>query len=334
MCRIRPVQRTPSFGRSRASEHLSPVATASPGGWRSKAGSCMSRTSSPTRTTRCPRLWRPGDAPCLGVPLLRDSEPIGIIGLSGSGSSRSPSGRSSWCAPLPTRRSSRWRMRGCSANCRPARATSKNCSNTRPRPATCSRSSAARPPMCNRCWTQWSKRPSRLCGADTGAITIREGEVYRYVASSTRLQRTPSFGRPCASEPLSPVATASPGGWRSKAGSCMSRTSALTRTTRCPRLWRPGDAPCLGCRCCARGPCSARLLSRGSGSSRSPSGRSNWCAPLPTRRSSRWRTRGCSANCRPARATSKNRSNTRPRPATCSTSSAARPPMCNRCWTR
>jgi very-short-patch-repair endonuclease len=30
----------------------------------------------------------------------------------------------------------------------------------------------------------------------------------------------------------------------------------------------------------------------------------------------------------------KDRANTRPRPATCSTSSAARPPMCSRCWTR
>jgi hypothetical protein len=31
--------------------------------------------------------------------------------------------------------------------------------DTRPRPATCSTSSAARPPMCNRCWTQLPKRP-------------------------------------------------------------------------------------------------------------------------------------------------------------------------------
>jgi GAF domain-containing protein len=34
--------------------------------------------------------------------------------------SRTPSGRSNWCAPSPTRRSSQSRMRGCSANCRPA----------------------------------------------------------------------------------------------------------------------------------------------------------------------------------------------------------------------
>ena len=33
-----------------------------------------------------------------------------------------------------------------------------------------------------------------------------------------------------------------------------------TRISQFPRLWRPGDAPCLGCRCCARGPCSARSI--------------------------------------------------------------------------
>ena len=38
---------------------------------------------------------------------------------------------------------------------RPARASSRNRSNTRPQRAMCSGSSAARPPMCNRCWTQW-----------------------------------------------------------------------------------------------------------------------------------------------------------------------------------
>jgi len=150
---------------------------------------------------------------------------------------------------------------------------------------------------------------ARLCGADGGGITIREGEVYRYVAATQAVaadaefwetlrqrtivpgrdsvaarvlldgrvvhvadirarpprQRIPSSGRPCASEPSSPVATASPGGWRSEAGSCKSPTSAPTRTTRIPRLWRPGYAPPLECRCCARGRCSARLISRGSG---------------------------------------------------------------------
>ena len=40
----------------------------------------------------------------LGVPLLREGEPSASLRSPASGSSRSPSGRSSWCAPLPTRR--------------------------------------------------------------------------------------------------------------------------------------------------------------------------------------------------------------------------------------
>jgi GAF domain-containing protein len=156
---------------------------------------------------------------------------------------------------------------------------------------------------------------ARLCGAESAGIYIREGEVYRPARVSS-VHRSPSFGRALASEPLSPVAAASPGGWRSKAGSCISRTSALTRTSRCPKLWSPGDARCLGCRSCATASRSALSGFPGSGSSRSPSGRSNWYAPLPTRRSSRSRTRGSSPSCRPGRTTSKNRSSTRPRPAT------------------
>jgi GAF domain-containing protein len=47
---------------------------------------------------------------------------------------------------------------------------------------------------------------ARLCGADYGTIAIREGKVYRFMAASPK--RRPSIGRPYASEPLSPVATA------------------------------------------------------------------------------------------------------------------------------
>ena len=49
---------------------------------------------------------------------------------------------------------------------------------------------------------------ARLCGADVGSSLIREGEVYRYVSSLHRQRLTPSYGRSIASEQLSPVATA------------------------------------------------------------------------------------------------------------------------------
>ena len=93
---------------------------------------------------------------------------------------------------------------------------------------------------------------ARLCGADLRNDHDTRGRGLPLCGELRSVQRNPSIGRSCASEPLSPVATASPGGWRSKAGSCMSRTSSLIRTTRCPRLWRPGYVPSLGCRCCAR----------------------------------------------------------------------------------
>ena len=71
--------------------------------------------------------------------------------------------------------------------------------------------------------------------------------------------------------------------WRSKAGSCMSRTSAPTRITRYPGLWRPGDVLCSVCRSCATASRSALSHFPGNECSHSTSGRSNWCAPLPTR---------------------------------------------------
>ena len=56
----------------------------------------------------------------LGVPLLREGAVLGTINLARKGSSHTPSDKSTWCAPLPTKRSSRSRTRGCSASCRPA----------------------------------------------------------------------------------------------------------------------------------------------------------------------------------------------------------------------
>ena len=46
--------------------------------------------------------------------------------------------------------------------------------SSRPPPPTCSRSSAARPSICRRCSTRWSKSAARLCEADMGTITQHE----------------------------------------------------------------------------------------------------------------------------------------------------------------
>ena len=99
--------------------------------------------------------------------------------------------------------------------------------------------------------------------------------------------------------------------------------------------WRPGDEPHLGCRCCARAsrigviyprPEAGRAVHRAADRAGA-----HLCRPGGHRDRERAAARRIAGR---ARATSKNCSNTRPRPATCSTSSAARPPMCNRCSTR
>ena len=91
--------------------------------------------------------------------------------------------------------------------------------------------------------------------------------------------------------------------------------------------------PCLWFRC-SRGQADRRrsLSSRGRALHR-PADRA--CRrPSPTKPSSPSRTRGCSRRSRRASASCRNRSNTRPRPAKCSTSLVAHRPSFSRSWTR
>jgi GAF domain-containing protein len=101
---------------------------------------------------------------------------------------------------------------------------------------------------------------ARLCGADVAAITIREGEVYRFAAASAL----------------------DPEHW-----------AALRQRIIVPGRDSVHSRAALEGRVVAR---VSRLVCshwRGSESSRSLSGRSSWCEPLLTRRSSRSRMRGC-----------------------------------------
>ena len=125
---------------------------------------------------------------------------------------------------------------------------------------------------------------ARLCGNDTASIWMREGEVYRHVASTQAVAAEPEYWALLRQRTIVPGRDSIVGRVALKARSCMSRTSPPTRTTRFPRLWRPGDAPSLGVPLLREGAVLGAITLARNGSSRTPSGRSSWCAPLPTRR--------------------------------------------------
>ncbi len=185
--------------------------------------------------------------------------------------------------------------------------------------------------MCNRYWTQLIETAARLCAADDAAITIREGEVYRFVASSYS-----------AADPEHWAAvrqrTIVPGRQTHRRAGGARRQGRANRGHRAdPDFARPetvtsGDYVAAWSAAVARRRGDRRDESerRRSAVHRQP-GRiaANLCRAGSHRDRPARLSRIAAAHPRSRR----NRSNTRPRPATCSRSSAARPSICSRCST-
>ena len=122
----------------------------------------------------------------------------------------------------------------------------------------------------------------RLCSADTGAITIREGEVYRPVSSSFSATE-PEYWATVRQRTMVPDRDSITGRVALEGTVVHIEDLAADPDFAVPEAVATGRRTQLGVPLLREGPCSARLISTGSGSSRLPSDRSSWCAPLPTR---------------------------------------------------
>ena len=119
---------------------------------------------------------------------------------------------------------------------------------------------------------------TRLCSADGGGITIREGEVYRYVAANPAVAADAEFWETLRQRAIVP-------GRDSVAGrvALEGRVVHVADVSADPDYALPEAVAAGQCRCCAKEPWSARSISTGHEYSLSRTGRSNWFEPLPTR---------------------------------------------------
>jgi len=131
---------------------------------------------------------------------------------------------------------------------------------------------------------------ARLCGADDATISIREGEVYRPVSSSFSASE-PELWAALRQRTIVPGRESMVGRVALEGRVVHVEDLAADPDYALPETVVAGQHTALGVPLLREGAVLGTII--GSGSSRSPSGRSNWCAPSPTRRSSRSRTRGC-----------------------------------------
>jgi len=140
---------------------------------------------------------------------------------------------------------------------------------------------------------------TRLCGADTGAITIREGEVYRRVSSSYSAAE-PEFWAIQRQRTIVPGRETLHGRVALEGRVVHVADIRADPDFAFPESAASGRRTVLGVPLLREGAVLGTINLARKGSSHTPSDKSTWCAPLPTKRSSRSRTRGCSASCRPA----------------------------------
>src|SRR5262249_41368279 len=84
--------------------------------------------------------------------------------------------RLSWLPPLPTRQSSRLRMRGCLTNC-------ENRWNSRRQHRRCCASLVHRLAQLEPVFQTMLENAARICGATFGALFLADGDGFRHVAA-------------------------------------------------------------------------------------------------------------------------------------------------------
>ncbi len=237
----------------------------------------------------------------IGVPLLRDGQPLGAITVGRPEARPVPAASRSRCSrPLPTRRSSRSRTCGCSASCeartdeldaiggaaaRAERGRPGGQLDARPRHRARARSSRAPP-----------SSPAWTAARSTSTRTAREQFLLRAAD-----QLPDELVDALRAAPI-PRAKAPSGDWRSAASRSRSATSATRRSTRAAcasSCCASATARCSPCRCCARTALLGGLVVNRKRRRRVRAGSVDLLRDLrrPSRRS-RSRTPGCSARSR------------------------------------